>query len=642
MEKRIKKEVLIFAYLAFLISFLSSRESFSLLYQIVIVSLCFLSFFLQIKEKAFLPNRLAIFIILGSIVFFFFSKIQILNFLTDLLIVLSFLKFFSPIRERDIWQIYALSFAIICISSIWKFNISIGLFILLFTWCSISGLCFLNAYGKGFSRKRELIIFSSISFLLVIFISLFFFLFLPRTPYTISLPFGISQEAKIGFSEDMDIAEVEKIRENEEIAFRAIVPKRISDPYWRGIVYDTYRNGHWIRREQEEILASIPRCNLLKQIIFLEPYSGKTIFGLNFPIRIRILKPKEWEIRKDGDMFKSKDPIQTRLAYEVYSCVSDRIEEDGDIKRYLQIPGDIKGELKTFLKKNNIKGTADQIAEKIKYIFASSPFTYTRNIGKRSKADPIIQFLFFTHKGWCEHFASAAVLLLRAAGIPARLIGGYQGGVWNEKGKYFIVLQRNAHSWVEYFDGKYWKRFDPTPPTIEKEMGIKDMNFFVKWLDFLRIKWMLYVINYDYSKQKEFFNFLKRKISFGKMYDFRLKRFSAKKIKLLFLLIAILASIFIFLFSYSSKNRSYAHLLRHLLKRSGFEIKESEGLLEIAEKIKDKNKVLSDMVSDFAKDWYKVRFGKGIKKDEFFRIKYKKIKDYIDHQARQTDSLFRQ
>ena len=431
----------------------------------------------------------------------------------------------------------------------------------------------------------------------------------------------------------MDIGEVEKIRENKEIAFRTIVPKRISDPYWRGIVYDTYRNGHWIRKKQEEILVSIPRCNLLKQIIFLEPYSGKTIFGLNFPIKVRMLKPKEWEIRKEGDIFKSKDPIQTRLAYEVYSCLSDRIEEDGDLERYLQIPEEIKDKLKTFLRKNNIKGRADEIAEEIKHIFASRPFSYTRNIRKRSKADPIIQFLFSTHKGWCEHFASSAVLLLRAAGIPARLIGGYQGGVWNEKGKYFIVLQRNAHSWVEYFDGRYWKRFDPTPPTIEKGMGIKDMNFLFKWLDFLKIKWMLYVINYDYSKQKEFFNFLKRKLSFGKMYDFRLNRFSLNKIKFFLLLAAVLASILVFLFLLSSKKRSYAYLLRNLLKRSGFEIKESEGLLEIAEKIRAKDKVLASMISDFAKDWYKVRFGKEIEKDEFFRVKYKEIKDYMKKNA---------
>src|SRR5262249_37674411 len=77
-------------------------------------------------------------------------------------------------------------------------------------------------------------------------------------------------------------------------------------------------------------------------------------------------------------------------------------------------------------------------------------------------ANPIDGFLFDTHRGFCEHYASAFVVLLRAAGIPARIVTGYQGGSINPNGDYLIVRQSDAHAWAEALVDGQWRRFDPT------------------------------------------------------------------------------------------------------------------------------------------------------------------------------------
>ena len=74
----------------------------------------------------------------------------------------------------------------------------------------------------------------------------------------------------------------------------------------------------------------------------------------------------------------------------------------------------------------------------------------------------IDQFLFQTRSGFCSHYASASAMLLRAAGVPARVVGGYQGGDWQASQQYLIVRQRDAHAWVEYLQDGYWHLFDPT------------------------------------------------------------------------------------------------------------------------------------------------------------------------------------
>jgi hypothetical protein len=113
--------------------------------------------------------------------------------------------------------------------------------------------------------------------------------------------------------------------------------------------------------------------------------------------------------------------------------------------------------------------------------------------------DAVEDFLFNTRAGYCEHFASSMALLLRAAGIPARLAVGYLGAEYNGFGSYYIIRQSDAHSWVEaYMDGK-WIPFDPTPAAGLSQAGRSGL--IALYMDSLKWRWTRHIINYSLSEQ---------------------------------------------------------------------------------------------------------------------------------------------
>ncbi|MDA8155889.1 MAG: DUF3488 and transglutaminase-like domain-containing protein [Actinomycetota bacterium] len=117
----------------------------------------------------------------------------------------------------------------------------------------------------------------------------------------------------------------------------------------------------------------------------------------------------------------------------------------------------------------------------------------------RPGISPIIDFLFGTRRGYCEHFASAMALMLRAAGIPSRLVAGYSGGEFNPVGNYSIIRQRDAHTWVEALINGKWTRFDPTPAGLaaaQEKPGRLSL-----YIDALRMKWFRYVVSFSSSDQ---------------------------------------------------------------------------------------------------------------------------------------------
>jgi hypothetical protein len=107
-------------------------------------------------------------------------------------------------------------------------------------------------------------------------------------------------------------------------------------------------------------------------------------------------------------------------------------------------------------------------------LFRDQPFYYTRTPPKLGD-NPVDQFLFSTRRGFCEHYATAFVTLMRAAEIPARVVTGYQGGELNELGDYLIIRQSNAHAWAEvWLENRGWVRMDPT--TAVPAERVEDTN----------------------------------------------------------------------------------------------------------------------------------------------------------------------
>ena len=117
-------------------------------------------------------------------------------------------------------------------------------------------------------------------------------------------------------------------------------------------------------------------------------------------------------------------------------------------------------------------------------------------------ATSVEDFVVNGRTGYCEHFATSMVLLLRAEGVHARLVSGFVATEWNNASGYLIVRAKNAHTWVEALDGDFWVRYDPTPSSFQQVSLITNI------LDNVRMAWYRNVVTYDLARQMQTANSL--------------------------------------------------------------------------------------------------------------------------------------
>ena len=162
-------------------------------------------------------------------------------------------------------------------------------------------------------------------------------------------------------------------------------------------------------------------------------------------------------------------------------------------------------------------------------MFTQQPFYYTLTPPKLSD-DSVDEFLFNTKRGFCGHYASAFAALARAAGIPARVVTGYQGGTLNPYGDYWMLRQSDAHAWTEvWIEGRGWVRIDPTAAIAPQrvEHGLADVvsaaeslaspwQSRTRWFSGLRLRfdavkeiWRERILDFDQDSQRKLLEFLK-------------------------------------------------------------------------------------------------------------------------------------
>jgi hypothetical protein len=151
-------------------------------------------------------------------------------------------------------------------------------------------------------------------------------------------------------------------------------------------------------------------------------------------------------------------------------------------------------------------GSDHPYAKQLMAYYRDQPFFYTLRPPVTGARNTIDQFLFESRRGFCSHYAGSFVYMMRAAGIPARVVLGYQGGEWNQEGDFLTVRQYDAHAWTEiWLEDRGWQRFDPTAmvapqriehnlqTAVEEEGSFLEGSLFspvrIKWLTGLRQKW---------------------------------------------------------------------------------------------------------------------------------------------------------
>ncbi len=350
--------------------------------------------------------------------------------------------------------------------------------------------------------------------LLLIFMTTVFFLALPRFRGSL---FGrpLSKGIKSGFSEKVSLGSLGEIKLDPTIVMRIRTsPMKGFRPYWRGMTFDIYSDNTWSSLQQGMrsyssqngvfLLADYDTKKGFRQEIILEPLETDLIFALRGAYRVE-MESKTLSITDTGDIYIPKKSGK-RIRYTVSSSNTPLMEKEPS-PVYLQLPEDMAW-LRGFTE--GILPSAKDHKEIAKTIETYLRDNYTYSLSPSTPPDgvnPIRYFLLDGKKGFCEHYATAMVLMLRSMGIPARVVSGYMGGEYNRYGRYYIVRQKDAHTWVEAFIDGAWMRFDPTPAA---EFTVNSPLFL--YLDFLRMKWERYVVGYSRADQLRLLRFFERPV----------------------------------------------------------------------------------------------------------------------------------
>ncbi len=370
------------------------------------------------------------------------------------------------------------------------------------------------------------------------------FLLFPRSSGPLwDLPQGGTGFGRSGFSEVIRPGYIAWLAQSDETAFRVTFPDNnmppYSDLYFRGLVLwftdgQAWFHGFFPYRNPSRI--PVPG-NAIHQEILLEPHYSRYLFALDRPVVF-----PSWAGQLPGWSFRTKKPVERHLRYSVYSVLpvnSPSTLHPATRKWALQLPKKLNPRIIQLGRNFRLTSANDRkILNAVLHYFSDPAFEYTLNPGFLNRDDPIGDFLFRSRKGFCEHFASAFALLMRIAGVPARVVVGFHGGKYNPIGKYLELRRADAHAWAEvWIETRGWQRIDPTavvsPERIEygaeitnsiSSLGLVsdaersemirrrlNKNFLSKvwetieniW-DNLNSNWNYWVISFDQDQQKSF------------------------------------------------------------------------------------------------------------------------------------------
>lgn len=271
---------------------------------------------------------------------------------------------------------------------------------------------------------------------------------------------------RTGLSDKMSPGSMSRLSLSDEIAFRVTFETPPPDPkqlYWRGPVLWDYDGRTWTAGQRIS-LSSFRyerRGELLRYSVTLEPHDKRWLFMIDLPASL----PPKSLLTRDYQVISFR-PVQQRMLYTAESSPYYRAGMEalpGELQRALELPESTAPETRRMVRNWNNSGlSARQIAERALDMFRNQPFIYTLEPPPLDK-DPVDQFLFETRRGFCEHFASSFAVMMRAAGVPTRVVTGYLGGDTNPVDGYLVVRQSEAHAWNEvWIGGEGWVRYDPT------------------------------------------------------------------------------------------------------------------------------------------------------------------------------------
>lgn len=357
------------------------------------------------------------------------------------------------------------------------------------------------------------------------------FLVLPRVSQGASRRGILATESLSGFSEEVRLGDVGRIKLNPEVVMRVRVRQAGEserfDLRWRGITLDRYDGRSWMssggwkpaaRRTERafSVDARFPSAGITEQRFFLEPVNVSTVFVAPRPIFVTGLQTL---MRDDGDGLRTIPHPNSKLEYRVYSDTHQptpqELESDTstadyptadypeDIqRRYLQLPAGFDHRIAELATKVTVGVAGTFAIARVIETHLRTNYSYTLDLLPVGDGDPVAGFLLESRQGHCEYFASAMVLMLRTRGVPARLVNGFQMGEYNQTADVFTVRQSDAHSWVEVYFHKYgWIPFEPTPSIGLSHYDDGWQSRLRQYQEAIEMFWLENVIGFDTSRQ---------------------------------------------------------------------------------------------------------------------------------------------
>lgn len=450
-----------------------------------------------------------------------------------LLVVMASLKLLETKTPRDYMLVIILAYFLV--GNLFLFNQTITTFALSVPPLLLLTATLINISLKNPQTLKFLFTLAGKLLLQAIPVMLILFVLFPRIPGPL---WGIPQDAysgMTGLGDSLQFGNISQLTKNSSIAFRVQFKGNIpvkNQLYWRGPVLWHQDANSWLMPSQNIGLRAetlTTQGAAINYTITLEPHNRLWLLMLDLPTQI----PNDAQLTHDYSAVVAS-PVRTRIRYDATSFsryklgaeLNDREKtmslqiHDNENPRTLELAQSWQN-MQPIVKVNSALQR-----------YHAQPFIYTLNLPILSK-DPVDDFLFNSKRGFCEHYATSFVYLMRAAGVPARIVTGYQGSELNPNGNYLIVRQSDAHAWAEvWLENRGWVRVDPTAAAVSPERieqgiseAISETNLlpmmarpdfpllrkaFLSW-DSVNNGWNQWVLSYDDEKQLEFLNKLSGK-----------------------------------------------------------------------------------------------------------------------------------
>jgi transglutaminase-like putative cysteine protease len=563
-----------------------------------------------------------------------------------LLIIMAALKVLEMRGQRDVVLSIYLGFFLVLTNFLFSQAIPLGIYMLACVWIFIATLVGFNRVGRAPSLGERLRPAGALLVQALPLMAAFFILF-PRAQGPLwALPQD-TRAGSTGLSETMSPGNIANLIKSEAVAFRVEFDGQrppFSTLYWRGPVLVDFDGATWRMRPLSEPvrLNYARRERPVRYAVTLEPHNKTWLFALDVPA---VLPPDTYAL---GDLqVRDRRPVSERKRYEMSSYLDFKYGErtpQWALQSALHFD-ESRNPRTVALGRQWARETRDPRALlALAFQYFNREFTYTLEPPLLDERNPYDDFLFQSKQGFCEHYAGSFALLMRAAGVPARIVTGYQGGEVNPLNDELIVRQADAHAWVEiWLPAEGWVRVDPTGAVspLRVEGGVNaalgpigvmssiiaadPLGILSNMRDAWRMmnsQWDQWVVGYNVDRQRQFFS----QLGFASL-DWR-----TLGLWLLIATFVVGGAIAIGLLVRDRPPRREASLLAWnrfcaKLAAAGVARAPHEGPVDYLQRVKSQRPRWADTAEDITRRYVQARYGDGATKDELKELA-RRVRDF--------------